>query len=105
SWSVISPAEDKTWTDSAGNRQPVGDAKVSHIWLVRDNGRRLVYMDPWLPADDSYEMCGPQRGRFRTIAMSAAASTVLVMNGGGARAVMRRSHRARTASTRAARAT
>jgi hypothetical protein len=84
SWSVISPAEDKTWTDSAGNPQPVGDAKVSHIWLVRDNGRRLVYMDPWLPADDSYEMCGPQRGRFRAVAMSAAASTVFVMNGAGA---------------------
>src|SRR3954447_15983901 len=84
SWSVLSPAEDETWTDSAGNQQPVGDAKVSHIWLVRDNGRRLVYMDPWLPADDSYEMCGPQRGRFRAIAMSAAASTVFVMNDGGA---------------------
>jgi len=84
SWSVLSPAEDRTWTDSAGNRQPVGDEKVSHVWLVRDNGRRLVYMDPWLPADDSYEMCGPQRGRFRAVAMSAAASTVFVMNSAGA---------------------
>src|SRR4051812_40194547 len=83
SWSVLSPLEDRTWTDSAGNQQPVGDAKVSHVWMVRGGGQRLVYMDPWLPADDSYEMCGPRRGRFRTIAMSAAASTVFVMDEAG----------------------
>jgi hypothetical protein len=83
-WSVLSPLEDHTWTDSAGNEQPVGDAKVSHVWMVGGGGTRLVYMDPWLPADDSYEMCGPQRGRFRTVAMSAAASTVFVMNRAGA---------------------
>src|SRR3954447_13835625 len=83
SWSVLSPLEDRTWTDSAGNQQPVGDAKVSHVWMVRGGGQRLVYMDPWLPADDSYEMCGPRRGRFRAIALSAAASTVFVMNQAG----------------------
>ena len=27
SWSVLSPLEDRTWTDRASNRQPVGDAK------------------------------------------------------------------------------
>jgi hypothetical protein len=83
SWSVLSPVEDRTWTDSAGNEQPVGDAKVSHVFMARDGGRRLVYMDPWLPADDSYEMCGPRRGRFQAIALSAAASTVFVMNRAG----------------------
>ena len=83
SWSVISPLEDRTWTDSAGNRQPVGDEKVSHVWMVLGGGRRLVYMDPWLPADDSYEMCGPRRGRLRVVAMSAAASTVFVMDAAG----------------------
>ena len=83
SWSVLSPVEDRTWTDSAGNEQPVGDAKVSHVFMARDGGRRLVYMDPWLPADDSYEMCGPRRGRFQAIALSAAASTVFVMNQAG----------------------
>src|SRR6185436_15591145 len=38
---------------------------------------------PWLPADDSYEVCGPQRGRFKVAALSAAASTVFVMNRAG----------------------
>src|SRR3954471_4055329 len=84
SWSVLSPLEDHTWTDPAGNQQPVGDAKVSHVFMLRGGGQRVVYMDPWLPADDSYEECGPQRGRFRAIALSAAASTVFVMDRSGA---------------------
>src|SRR4051812_190674 len=84
SWSVLSPNEDKTWTDPAGNQQPVGDAKVSHVFMLRGGGGRIVYMDPWLPADDSYEECGPQRGRFRAVALSAAASTVFVIDRAGA---------------------
>jgi hypothetical protein len=79
SWSVISPAEDRTWSDDAGNPHAVGDAKVSHIWALRTGGRRLTFMDPWLADDDSYEMCGPLRGRFRSAGMSASGSTVFVV--------------------------
>jgi hypothetical protein len=80
SWSVSSPREDGTFTDPAGNEHPVGDAKVSHIWLLGHGGQRLTYMDPWLPDDESYEMCGPKRGRFRSVDMSASGSTVFVIN-------------------------
>jgi hypothetical protein len=80
SWSVSSPLEDGTFTDPAGNQHPVGDAKVSHIWLLGRGGQRLTYMDPWLPDDESYEMCGPKRGRFRSVEMSASGSTVFVVN-------------------------
>src|SRR4051812_4650095 len=52
--------------------------------MLRGGGQRVVYMDPWLPADDSYEECGPRRGRFRAIALSAAASTVFVIDRAGA---------------------
>src|SRR6185312_12174711 len=34
SWSVISPGEDKWFRDPAGNEHPVGDAKVSHVWML-----------------------------------------------------------------------
>ena len=61
-WSVISPAEDETWTDPAGNETRVGRSKVSHIWGLRRGGQRLTFWDPWLPLDESYEMCGPHRG-------------------------------------------
>jgi hypothetical protein len=79
SWSVLSPAEDRTWTDDAGNAHGVGNDKVSHIWALRDGGRRLTFMDPWLADDDSYEMCGPVRSRFRAAGMSASGSTVFVV--------------------------
>ncbi len=80
SWSVSSPREDGTFTDSAGNSHAFGEGKVSHVWLLSHGGQRLTYMDPWLPADRSYEMCGPRRGRFRSVAMAASGSTVFVVN-------------------------
>jgi hypothetical protein len=79
SWSVLSPAEDKTWTDTAGNAHAVGAAKVSHIWTLRGGGQRLTFNDPWLPTDQSYEACGPIRGRFRAVDMSASGSTLFVI--------------------------
>lgn len=78
-WSVISPVEDRNWTDPAGNRTPIGTFKVSHIWGLRSGGRRLTFWDPWLPRDESYEMCGPRRGRFKAINMSASGSVVFVI--------------------------
>lgn len=79
SWSVISPLEDGTWTDPAGNRTAIGAGKVSHIWGLRDGGRRLTFWDPWLPLDESYEMCGPLRGRFRAVNLSASGSTIFLV--------------------------
>ena len=82
-WSVTSPVEDKRWTDPAGNHPAVGSAKVSHIWALRDGGRRLTFWDPWLPLDESYEMCGPYRGRFGAVAMSASGSEIFVLGAHG----------------------
>ena len=79
SWSVVSPLEDHNWTDPAGNRTAIGDGKVSHIWGLRRGGRRLTFWDPWLPLDQSYEMCGPHRGRFRAVNLSAGGSYVFVI--------------------------
>lgn len=79
SWSVVSPLEDQTWTDSAGNETAIGAGKVSHIWGLRARGRRLTFWDPWLPLDESYEMCGPHRGRFRAANLSASGSFVFIV--------------------------
>lgn len=78
-WSVISPAEDGTWTDPAGNHTAVGLAKVSHIWALRAGGQRLTFFDPWLPIDDSYEACGPLRGQFKSVNVSASGSELFVI--------------------------
>lgn len=80
SWTVISPAEDGNWTDPAGNLHRVGDGKVSHIWVLSADGQRFTYIDPWLPRDLSYEMCGPQRGRFKAVNLSSSGSTILTVN-------------------------
>lgn len=79
SWSVVSPLEDRTWTDPAGNHPKIGAGKVSHIWLLRHHGQWLTFRDPWLPEDNSYEACGPHRGRFRSVNMSASGSTLFVI--------------------------
>jgi hypothetical protein len=79
SWSVVSPVEDGNWTDPAGNRHAIGNGKVSHIWALRRGGRRLSFWDPWLPLDESYGMCGPLRGRFRAVNLSASGSTIFVI--------------------------
>jgi hypothetical protein len=79
SWSVLSPAEDGNWTDPAGNHTPVGEYKVSHIWGLRGGGRQVKFWDPWLPRDNSYEMCGPHRSRFRAVNISASGSHVFVV--------------------------
>lgn len=78
-WSVISPREDQTWSDDAGHAHEVGDDKVSHIWMLQDDGRRMAFIDPWLAKDDSYEMCGPYRGRFRAVNLAASGSTIFVV--------------------------
>jgi hypothetical protein len=83
SWSVLSPAEDVTWSDTAGNAHAVGERKVSHIWALRGGGRRLTFMDPWLPDDESYELCSPQRGRFRSVNLSTSGSTIFVIGRDG----------------------
>ncbi len=82
-WTVISPVEDGGWTDPAGNVTPIGQGKVSHIWGIRDGGQRLTFWDPWLPLDDSYEACGPVRGRFRSVAISASGSELFVIGAHG----------------------
>ena len=79
SWSVISPLEDESWIDPAGNRTAIGSGKVSHIWGLRRGGQRLTFWDPWLPLDESYEMCGPHRGRFKAVNLSASGSFVFVI--------------------------
>jgi hypothetical protein len=82
-WSVISPREDQYWIDPAGNHPAIGEGKVSHIWSLEADSRRLTLNDPWLPLDRSYEMCGPYRARFTARSLAASGSTIFLMDGHG----------------------
>ncbi len=70
-----------TFTDIAGRaHQPIG---VATLYLLADNGRRLTYLDPWLPADESREVCLPAGGTAAIAGMDATRSTVAVVTKSG----------------------
>lgn len=83
SWSVLSIPEDHTYKDGAGYDHRVGDAKVSHLWQLGADGRRLTFNDPWLPRDASYEICAPLRGRFRAVNLATSGSRLFLIGANG----------------------
>ncbi|WLP89084.1 hypothetical protein [Gordonia sp. NB41Y] len=78
--SVTSPSDNREYLDIAGRVHPSGQAKMTMIPALVGDGSRIVYADPWLPNDRSYEISSPLGGRFRSVALSASASTMLVIN-------------------------
>ncbi|WP_233266819.1 hypothetical protein [Tomitella fengzijianii] len=78
--SVHAPQVQRTYTDTAGHQQFVGSAKCTMVTVLVGDGSRIVYLDPWLPNDYSYEIGSPLGGRFQAESMSTAASVTFVMN-------------------------
>jgi hypothetical protein len=78
--SVISPEEDEYYIDPAGNQFPAGDQTCNHMVVLKEGGRWIAFNDSWLPADFNYEICGPVRGRFKSVNISTSGSTFFVMN-------------------------
>ena len=76
---MISPVEDVNWTDPAGNRTAIGEGKVSHIWGLAPERPADQLLGPVAAARLSYQMCGPIRGRFRAVNLSASGSYVFVI--------------------------
>lgn len=74
--------EDKTYIDSAGRTQDVYG--ILTLYALRGDGLRITYMDPWLPSDESREVCGPERGTVPMVGLSGSGSTVMVIGRDGA---------------------
>lgn len=70
----------RSFVDPQGFTQPTTHAELVQVVSLVDGGARIVYQDPWLPADHSYEIGGPLGGRFVSTAISASESVVFVMN-------------------------
>lgn len=77
--SYNSVAEDKYYVDRAGNRQSIGGGCTT-LYALDATGQNITYLDPWLPADLSYQVCGPRRNAFVAEALSSSGSTVAVVN-------------------------
>lgn len=68
---------DETFTDTSGrSHHAIG---VATVYLLRGDRRRITYLDPWLPQDESREVCGPRRGTARLAALDASGSTLFVV--------------------------
>ena len=70
------------YNDIDGNFHPVS-AGVTTLYILSEDGLKIHYADPWLPADFSYQICGPLRNRFRARALSASSSTLFVISDAG----------------------
>ncbi len=82
-WATSSLAgDDKTYIDSAGRPQAVFG--ILTLYALRSDGLRITYLDPWLPSDESREVCGPERGTVAMAGMSGSGSTVMVVSRTGA---------------------
>jgi hypothetical protein len=79
--SDLSAGEDGTFTDRAGNEhEPFG---ILNVYLLRGNGRRITTLDPWLPSDESREVCTPSRGTNQIAGLSGSGSTVMTVDTDG----------------------
>lgn len=77
-WS-ISHRMSTSFIDAKGYDHPLTAGLVQLVTLTGD-GSRIVFMDPWLPADYSYEIGGPVGGRFISESISGSGSVTFVMN-------------------------
>jgi hypothetical protein len=80
-WAASEFTSSEHFTDTSGReRVPIG---VATVYLLRGDRRRITYLDPWLPADESREVCGPRRGTLPLAGLSGSGSTVFVVGEGG----------------------
>ncbi len=73
--------DDEYFIDGGGRRQtPAG---ILNVFLLRGDGLRITYLDPWLPMDESREVCGPERGTVVMAGLSGSGSTAMVVSSEG----------------------
>lgn len=74
-------ADDEYFIDSGGH--PQTPAGILNVFLLRGDGLRITYLDPWLPMDESREVCGPARGTTVMAGLSGSGSTAMVVTSEG----------------------
>jgi hypothetical protein len=75
-WAASDFGSNESFTDTAGREHaPIG---VATVYLLRGDRRTINLLDPWLPADDSRQVCGPERGTLPLVGLSGSGSTVFV---------------------------
>lgn len=70
------------YEDANGSEHSVG-AGVAHQYRLSEDGRDIHFNDWFLPEDWSRQICGPERGTFQALDVSASASTMFLVGAGG----------------------
>jgi hypothetical protein len=73
----------KYYEDPFGNQHHNGTMDIATIYVLMEDGQEICYADNGLPADFSRNYIGPERGRFKSVAISASASTMFLINEAG----------------------
>jgi hypothetical protein len=77
----LTASDDEYFVDGGGYHQtPAG---ILNVFLLRGDGLRITYLDPWLPMDQSREVCGPERGTVVMAGLSGSGSTAMVISSEG----------------------
>ncbi|MDR0758916.1 MAG: hypothetical protein LBF74_02255, partial [Treponema sp.] len=71
------------YEDAFGNQHHNGTMEIATTYVLLDGGKEICYADTGLPSDFSRNYSGPERGAFKAVALSASASTMLVINEAG----------------------
>lgn len=80
-WATSHYSGAKTYIDRADREHAIFG--ILTVYLLRGDGLRITYMDPWLPSDESREVCGPERGTRVMKGLSGSGSSVIVITDGG----------------------
>jgi hypothetical protein len=71
------------YEDPFGNQHHNGTMEIATTYMLLEDGQEICYADTGLPSDFSRNYIGPERGRFKALALSASASTMFVINEAG----------------------
>jgi hypothetical protein len=71
------------YEDTFGNQHHNGTMEIATTYMLLEGGQEICYTDPGLPSDFSHNFSGPERGAFKSVSLSASASTMFVINEAG----------------------
>lgn len=72
---------DEYFVDIAGRKNDFWG--ILMLYMLRGDGQRITHFDPWLPADESREICPPEEGAAMMEGLSASGSTMMVVTSRG----------------------
>lgn len=77
----LTAGDDEYFIDGGG--RPQTPAGILNVFQLRGDGLRITYTDPWLPMDESREVCGPERGTLVMAGLSGSGSTAMIVTSEG----------------------